>query len=102
MLLVIGCGEPNQIFIRESRPLRGDSETQLRGQIYGFFWLEALTIPPYCVYYNSNCMKNLMKIDYSLEDFKEEVEYINAPVESDSWLISANDSMVEKMEAKYE
>ena len=42
-------------------------------------------------------------INYSLQDLKEELMYINAPVQTeDNWLISANDAMVEKLEAKYE
>jgi len=41
-------------------------------------------------------------LNYTLEDLRDEVEYINAPVESESWLVSANDSMVEKLESKYE
>ena len=44
----------------------------------------------------------MSNVNYTLEDLRDEVEYINAPVEGDSWLVSANDAMVEKMEAKYE
>ena len=41
-------------------------------------------------------------LNFTLEDLKDEVEYINAPVKGESWLVSANDSMVEKLESKYE
>jgi len=60
---------------------------------------KVLTFPPYM---NDNIrMKDM--INYSLQDLKEELMYINAPVQTeDNWLISANDAMVEKLESKYE
>ena len=41
--------------------------------------------------------------NYSLQDLKEELMYINQPVATeDHWLVSAGDAMVEKLERKYE
>ena len=41
--------------------------------------------------------------NYSLQDLKEELMYINQPEATENnWLFSANDSMVEKLESKYE
>ena len=46
-------------------------------------------------------MKN--NFNYAIEDLKEELMYINMPeATEDHWLVSANDSMVEKLESKYE
>ena len=45
--------------------------------------------------YNRRMEKSL---NFTLEDLKDEVEYINAPEVGESWLVSANDSMVEKMD----
>ena len=39
--------------------------------------------------------------NFSIESLKEEQEYINS-TETTSWLQSANDAMVDKLEAKYE
>ena len=73
-----------------------------------FFGRQALTFPRCYVYYNSNCMKNLMKIDYSLENLKEELLYINDPEGSlsvdpqDNWLYRASEAAAESISAKYE
>ena len=73
-----------------------------------FFGSQALTFPRCYVYYNSNCMKNLMKIDYSLENLKEELLYINDPEGSlsvdpqDNWLYNASEAAAESISAKYE
>ena len=41
--------------------------------------------------------------NYDLQDLKEELMYINQPEATENnWLFSANDSMVEKLEGKYE
>lgn len=46
-------------------------------------------------------MKNI--INYDIEDLREEQEYIHQPnTTEDHWLVSANDSMVERMESKYQ
>ena len=53
-------------------------------------------------------MKNLMKNDYSLENLKEELLYINDPEGSlsvdpqDNWIYRASESMAESISAKYE
>lgn len=49
-----------------------------------------------CYNNNMNYLNN-----YSIEDLKEENAYINS-TETTSWLQSANDAMVDKLEAKHE
>lgn len=73
-----------------------------------FFGWQALTFPRCYVYYNSNCMKNLEINDYSLENLKEELLYINDPEGSlsvdpqDNWLYRASEAAAESISAKYE
>ena len=60
---------------------------------------KSVDIPPYIE--DNIRMKD--NFNYSLQDLKEELMYINQPeTTEDHWLVSAGDAMVEKLERKYE